>query len=559
MTFLKGDIRPGAALRVVQKRYIYTLNITIIAINSLLTILLLVVGLVLPEFILDTRLLVVGLVMIILASLNLYLVQNTKQEYVNWVMIITLTFLAIPAAIQATDYYPAFLILGLLAIVTASTLGNRLTFLVITAVILIAWLFTLTQFQNEVVSPILQQLIIVTGIGQIFIGALVRMFVHVTSHSAAITQRTTDLLEASASLGQTMSRVLDPKELIQRAVELIQDRFAFYHVQVFLLDGDRQYAELVASTGEIGQQLLERNHRLAVGSESVIGQVTISGQPIIASDTDQAGMHAFNELLPNTRSELAIPIIDGEIIIGALDVQSLRANAFNQTDIQALRVMASQLATAIRNAELFELQNTSLKENQKLYQESEQILQEIRRLNQQLTQQAWEDYLAEQDRITSVQVSEGSLRTHTEWTDTMRQAYEQRGSVIQTENNKKTIAIPVELRGEIIGVMEVVATDDSHRDVNQIVATVSEQLAVRLDNARLIEELRDATIREQTLNEMVSRYQATNNVDELLQLTLTELSRVLGAESAMIRIGTPMSSNGHHSHNGTNGQNGGSA
>lgn len=553
------DITSGAALQAVQQRYIYVINFGIIVISGLITLLSLLASIVVESYSIDMRLLAVELVLIILAALNLYLIQNTKQQYVNWIMVGTLTLFALPAALQATQYYPAFLVLGLLAIVTASTLGSRLTFLSVTGVMLVAWLFALSQFRDSIENPTFLQLLVITGISQLFIGALVRMFVHVTSQSAAITQRTTDLLEASASLGQTMSRVLDPKELIQRAVELIQDRFAFYHVQVFLLDSDRQYANLVASTGDIGQKLLASKHRLAVGSESVIGQVTISGQPIIASDTDQSGIHALNELLPNTRSELAIPIIDGDIIIGALDVQSLRPSAFSETDIQALRVMASQLATAIRNAELFELQNTSLKENQKLFQESEQNLQEIRRLNQQLTQQAWEDYLVEQDSITSVQVADGRLQTHTEWTQAMRQAYDERKPIVNTDGAKQTVAVPITLRGEIIGVIELAGEGRTQQDVTKIVQAVSEQLAVRLDNARLFEELRTATIREQTLNEMVARYQSTDSVDDLLQVTLTELSRVLGVEAAMIRIGTPATSNGHHSQNGMNGKNGGSA
>ncbi|MBC7871720.1 MAG: GAF domain-containing protein, partial [Chitinophagaceae bacterium] len=157
--------------------------------------------------------------------------------------------------------------------------------------------------------------------------------------------RSSELLRASAEIAQITSNTLDLKALFSEAVELIRDRFDYYHVQIFLLDDARESAVLVASTGEVGQQLMVRGHKLAVGSQSVIGRVTQTGEPVTARDTDHDEVHARNELLPNTRAELALPILDGERIIGALDVQSIRRDAFNDTDLQALQVMSNQLAT----------------------------------------------------------------------------------------------------------------------------------------------------------------------------------------------------------------------
>src|SRR5690606_37140326 len=179
-----------------------------------------------------------------------------------------------------------------------------------------------------------------------------RYFVVVMEQAVRESQRRTRLLEATAEIGQVATAMLDLNELFSRSVEMIKDRFGFYHVQVFMVNGDQ--AELVASTGEVGQRLLANKHKLPVGSNSVIGYVTRYGEAVIARSTD--AVHRFNPLLPDTRTELAVPIFEGDKIIGALDMQSVEPDAFRPEDVQAIRSMANALAAAIRNAQLFEAQ-----------------------------------------------------------------------------------------------------------------------------------------------------------------------------------------------------------
>jgi len=169
------------------------------------------------------------------------------------------------------------------------------------------------------------------------------------------TNRRAQQLQTSAEVSNAASQILDLKELLPRLVELVKIRFGYDHAQIFLMDDNDDYAELRASTGEAGKKLLSLRHKLRKGSSSVIGQVTQNGLPIIASDTAEAQVvHAPNPLLPDTRSEMALPLSIKNKIIGALDVQSNNANAFTPDDISALTTLAAQISVAIENANLYE-------------------------------------------------------------------------------------------------------------------------------------------------------------------------------------------------------------
>ncbi|MCP5078097.1 MAG: GAF domain-containing protein, partial [Psychromonas sp.] len=180
------------------------------------------------------------------------------------------------------------------------------------------------------------------------------------------------LLHTSADVGRVATSILDQDIMLDEAVDLIKDRFGFYHVQIFLMDEAEQYAVLYKSTGEAGQKLLAINHKLAIGSQSVIGQVTHQRKPVVARNTDVTTSdmpHSRNEFLPDTQAELAIPLQVGDTLIGALDVQSTLPNAFTDEEISTLETLATQLAIAIQNARAFkEQQETAarLKEIDKL-------------------------------------------------------------------------------------------------------------------------------------------------------------------------------------------------
>jgi putative methionine-R-sulfoxide reductase with GAF domain len=171
------------------------------------------------------------------------------------------------------------------------------------------------------------------------------------SLEAQVEERTQQIRTAAAVARAVVSTpVLD--DLLRRAVELIRDRFGYYHVSIFMLDDEGKSAVLRESTGEVGSALKARGHRLAVGSQSIIGWVTANNEPRVASDVSSDPVHFKNELLPETRSEAAVPLQVGGTVLGALDVQSTNPGAFSAEDIEVLQTLADQLSAAIQNARL---------------------------------------------------------------------------------------------------------------------------------------------------------------------------------------------------------------
>ena len=165
--------------------------------------------------------------------------------------------------------------------------------------------------------------------------------------------RSTQLLTA-ADVSKSMSTILDPEQLIRETVELIQARFGFYYVGLFLVESGDGFAVLHAGTGEAGRQMLAAGHRLAVGGQSMVGRCVASGEARIALDVGEEAVHFDNPYLPETRSELALPLsVRGECI-GALTVQSLQESAFSAADVTVLQSMADQLAVALLNARLYD-------------------------------------------------------------------------------------------------------------------------------------------------------------------------------------------------------------
>ncbi len=170
---------------------------------------------------------------------------------------------------------------------------------------------------------------------------------------AALEHRST-LLQTAAEVSKSASTILDPDELIERTVNLIRERFDFYYVGLFLVDAAGEYAVLRAGTGEAGRQMSVAGHKLEVGGDSMIGWCVAHSQARIALDVGQEAIRFDNPLLPYTRSEMALPLILHDQVIGALTVQSAEEAAFSQEDITVLQVMADQLAIAIENARLYE-------------------------------------------------------------------------------------------------------------------------------------------------------------------------------------------------------------
>lgn len=165
-------------------------------------------------------------------------------------------------------------------------------------------------------------------------------------------ERHAKLLKASARAAKNITTILDSYELFQRTVDIICDEFGFYYAGVFLVDEPTQYAVLKAGRGEAGKAMLREGHKLAIGGNSMIGASIANKRGRIALDVGAEAVFFENPHLPKTRSEMALPLVIGDEAIGALTVQSTEEAAFHEEDIDALQTMADQLAVAIQNAKL---------------------------------------------------------------------------------------------------------------------------------------------------------------------------------------------------------------
>jgi len=168
------------------------------------------------------------------------------------------------------------------------------------------------------------------------------------------TQRRATQLAAAAEVARDATAILDVEQLLDETVHLISEQFGFYHAGVFLLDEQEEYAVLQAASSEGGSRMLARNHKLPVGKVGIVGYVAATGEPRIALDVGKDAMHFVNPDLPDTRSEMGLPLKVREQVIGVLDVQSTHESAFSEEDVAVLQTLADQLAAAIANARLFQ-------------------------------------------------------------------------------------------------------------------------------------------------------------------------------------------------------------
>jgi GAF domain-containing protein len=348
-------------------------------------------------------------------------------------------------------------------------------------------------------------------------------------------------LQAAAEVARdaTAARGLD--DLLNRAVNLVRDRFGFYHAGIFLVDDRRDYAVLRAATGEAGRQMLERGHKLKVGEVGIVGYVAGSGQPHIALDIGADAVHFENLLLPDTRSEMALPLKVGERVIGALDVQSTKETAFDDDDVAVLQVMADQLAVAIQNA--------------RLLREMQQTVRELEAAYGRYTQESWHTFVQSAGRshgyryrnsgvepITGQrpEAYEASRRGQTVFISIPRSESPDKpaGNGNGSEGGGSALAVPLKLRDQVVGVVNLRFEDETiSPDTVSLVEEAADRLALVLENARLVQEAQGLALREQQINLISARARSSMNLEAILQNTVRELGKALGTSRAFIQLG----------------------
>jgi putative methionine-R-sulfoxide reductase with GAF domain len=187
--------------------------------------------------------------------------------------------------------------------------------------------------------------------------------------TARQSQRRAQVLQAIIEVSRSITQMHDPDQLLHQITQLISQYFGFYHVGVFMLDETNRYAVLRAANSPGGQRMLARRHRLAVGTEGIVGHAVSTNRPRIALDVGADAAYFDNPDLPDTRSEIALPLHSGSTVIGVLDVQSIQESAFDEQDIQVLTALSDQVSIAIENARLFQESQAALAQAEDAYRQ----------------------------------------------------------------------------------------------------------------------------------------------------------------------------------------------
>ncbi len=352
-------------------------------------------------------------------------------------------------------------------------------------------------------------------------------------------RRRTAQLTAAADIGRAATGSLDLDALLNQTVDLIRDRFGYYHSSIFLIDDTGENAVVRASTGEIGQLLKERQHTLVIGSPSVIGAATAQRQPRVSLEVEKDAQHFKNPLLPETRSELGIPLIVGDRLLGALDVQSKTSNAFTAADVSVLQTLADQIAVAVNNAELFKTQQKLIDENERLLADSRRAIDELNALAGRLSRQGWQEFvLSGRGGSISVSSENGERPELPEPETAIQLALEKRGLISISDQDRSALAAPIVLRDQIIGALAIEETEANHRwsaDDLALAQEVADRLGLALDNARLLEQVNLERERLSFLFEASRALTVSLNLADVVETTLSFAPRI-GAEYALMLL-----------------------
>jgi GAF domain-containing protein len=363
-----------------------------------------------------------------------------------------------------------------------------------------------------------------------------------------VNERTRDLqrravqLQVTAQVAREAATIRNPDRLLQDAARLISEQFNFYHTGIFLLDrpfespvggagspaaspGSSErpiYAVLRAASSEGGQRMLARGHRLAVGQQGIVGYAAGAGEPRIALDTDRDATFFDNPDLPMTRSEMALPLKIGSQVIGVLDVQSRQANAFKQEDLETLQILADQLAVAIENA--------------RLLTESQQALRELEDLYGMQIRQGWQ-------RMASAMQGGGRHLGYKLGPRGVEPAPENGVvEILPTASSTPAaeIEVPIELRSQQLGRLRLRRDAEmgawSAQD-QALIQDVLGQLALALENARLMEEIRNHARQEELISQVVASTQSSLSLEGVMRTAVQEVVRILNVSRVRIQLG----------------------
>jgi GAF domain-containing protein/HAMP domain-containing protein len=307
----------------------------------------------------------------------------------------------------------------------------------------------------------------------------------------------TKQLSATNEVGRVAASTLDPAKMLSSIVHLFSEKFEYYFAAVYLLDPSEKWAEIKEASGDAGKLLLRNHYRVDVSGNNMIGLAIRDRAPKSYPHTLSEKLHSNLPVLPYTRSEIALPLISSDRVIGVLNLHSVRESDFGGEIISAMQNMANQVAIALENARLF--------------QDAQQNIRELRAIQQQYLLTGWSGITTQPDEM-------------------------EYGVGDESDGKARQIEIPISLRDQVLGQIRLESPNEWSPDHESLVNAVATQAAVALENARLVSESRQIALRERMLAEINSKIWASTTVEGVMQTVVKELGRRYDASRATIEL-----------------------
>lgn len=504
--------------------------------------------------------------LIVVMLVALYLLRKGYID-ASGMIIIVLSWLGVSIQAYTADgvkdvIVVAFIALGLLASIIVSW---RMGGVIILSGIAVIWALALLQANNYFVPSSQGPIAFARDLSLVFIATTVLVYISTKSMRDAIQRATTSeqnliisnkslkelnqsleerverrtaeltlanarnerrarQFEAIAQVARATTSIQDEDTLLSRLAQVISEQFGFYHVGIFLLDTEHQHAVLRASNSEGGRKMLARRHKLKVGQAGIVGHVAASGTPRIALDVELDAAFKNNPDLPDTRSELALPLKSGEHILGVLDVQSTESNAVQPEDTEILYTLADQVAIAIQNA--------------RSHEATHRLLEEAQRTSESYLKEAWRLLRTKEKKIGYV-VADNTLKPLEKFISNPHiNRVVSQGEVLVENGETATLAVPIRLRGDIVGVLDihVPAGHDWDQDEVDIANAVADRLSLALESATLLQTTQRRAEIERLTADISGKVSASINLRNVLQTAVEELGNVLPGSEIVIQF-----------------------
>jgi GAF domain-containing protein/HAMP domain-containing protein len=353
----------------------------------------------------------------------------------------------------------------------------------------------------------------------------------VADRSRSLERRSLEL-ETVAEVAREITIIHDLNTLLNVSANLIRERFKVYHVGIFLVNERGDYAILRAASSIAASQMLEENYRLKVGQEGMVGSVTRTGQAHIALDVGEDAVHFQNPYLPQTRSEITLPLRSRSMTIGALDIQTDSQAAFSEQDVRVLQLLADQLSAAIENAQLVQQVNETLAELNNAYETQ--------------TQHVWQSAIHQYERSAyeydGIQVRSIPQNLPADLHQQLKDGEPviiKEGNEQNKSHSKNTLLVPLMVLNQVIGVIGMEQEDPEHMWTNEeisIAQAAANRAGITLENARLLKESQRRETKERAIFDATARIGSTLNIGNILYTTAEEIERILGDSEVILQF-----------------------